>query len=122
MQRIRAAGSAREKIEVYAAALTHLLPTIAPLQEALRQAGQTDPACSRAWSELVERRAANMLLFAQDLRGTGAVRADLDDRQVADVVRATNSAEYFALLAQRGWTPDRFGAHLVDLWTRTLLE
>ena len=122
VQQIRSAAGAREKITAYAHALTTLLPVVAPLQDALREAGRTDPSCAQAWSGLVERRAHNMRLFAQDLRRTGQLRADLDDQQVADIIWATNSAEYFLLLAQRGWTPDQHSAHLIDLWTRTLLD
>ncbi|MCV2395744.1 TetR/AcrR family transcriptional regulator [Actinotalea sp. M2MS4P-6] len=122
VQRIRAAATAREKIEIYAASLAHLLPATAPLQEALREAGQTDAGCADGWAALDERRARNMLLFAQDLRGTGELRADLDDQAVADVVWSMNSAEYFTVLARRGWSPDRFGRHLADAWTRVLLD
>ncbi len=121
VREIREAATAAEKIAVYARALADLMPVVAPLQEALREAGRTDAECAAAWSGLVERRAANMLLFARDLRATGRLREDLDDRQVADLVWSTNSAEYFLLLAQRGWNAEQFGAHLVDLWTRLLL-
>jgi AcrR family transcriptional regulator len=122
VQRIRSAHTAEEKLTIYARALGGLLPSVAPLQEALRQAGRGDAACARAWSGLVSRRAGNMLLLARDLRTTGQLRADLDDQQVADVIWATNSAEYFLLLAQRGWTPEQFGDHLADLWVRVLLD
>lgn len=122
VQRIRAEPRARGKIEVYAGALAELLPTVAPLQQALRDAGRTDPDCARTWNHLTERRAANMLLFARDLRSTGEMRGDLTDQQVADVVWSTNSAEYYLLLTGRGWTPHRFGRHLADMWTRTLLD
>lgn len=122
VQRIRTAVGAREKLTVYADALAEVLPNVAPLQEALREAGRADPECARAWSGLVDRRAGNMLLFAQDLRRTGQLRTDLSDQQVADIVWATSSAEHFLLLAQRGWTPGQFGTHLADLWTRALLD
>lgn len=122
VQRIREATTAAAKIRIYAAALAHLLPVVAPLQEALREAGATDPGCARAWSGLDERRAANMLLFAVDLRGTGGLRGDLDDRHVADVVWSMNSAEYFTVLTRRGWTPEQVGTHLADTWIRVLLE
>jgi AcrR family transcriptional regulator len=122
VQRIRAAGRAQEKIAIYSAALAHLLPVVAPLQEALREAGRKDPDCADTWARLVERRAGNMLLFAQDLRATGELRDDLDDRRVADIVWSTNSAEYYSLLARRGWSPQRIGDHLADLWTRTLVD
>ncbi len=122
VQRIREATSAAAKIRIYAAALAHLLPVVAPLQEALREAGATDPGCARAWASLDDRRAGNMLLFAADLRSTGELRPDLDDRHVADVVWSMNSAEYFTVLTRRGWSPEQVGAHLADTWIRALLE
>jgi AcrR family transcriptional regulator len=118
---VRAEPAARGKIEIYAAAVALLVPRAAPLQEALRKAGDTDAACAQTWSRLVIRRAANMLLFASDLRSTGDLRADLSDQEVADIVWSTNAAEYWLLLEQRGWTPPRYQALLVDVWSRTLL-
>lgn len=122
VQRILAAPGALEKIAIYSGALAHLLPVVAPLQEALRDAGRKDPDCADTWVRLEERRAGNMLLFAQDLRTTGELRDDLDDQQVADTVWSTNSAEYYSLLSRRGWSPQQIGDHLADLWTRTLVD
>jgi AcrR family transcriptional regulator len=122
VQAIRAAASAREKIAVYAAALGDLLPKVAPLQEALRRAGESDEACAAGWRQLVEGRAANMRLFAAELRATGELRDDLTDDDVADLVWATNSVEFFALLRRRGWSPARFAHRLTDLWVRVLLR
>ncbi|MEO6145315.1 MAG: helix-turn-helix domain-containing protein [Dermatophilaceae bacterium] len=118
---IRVEPSARGKIAIYAAAVARLIPRTAPLQEALRRAGETDTDCAATWQRLVTRRADNMLLFAVDLRSTGELRDDLSDQEVADLVWSTNAAEYWLLLAQRGWTPTRYEALLVDLWTRMLL-
>ena len=121
VQAVRAEPSARGKIEIYAAAVARLVPALAPLQEALRKAADTDATCAATWRRLVDRRAANMLLFASDLRSTGDLRPDLTDQEVADIVWSTNAAEYWLLLDQRGWTPARYGELLLDLWSRTLL-
>ena len=121
VQAIRSEPTARGKIEVYAGALARLIPRTAPLQEALRKAGDTDAACAATWRRLVSRRAANMLLFAAELRSTGDLRGDLSDQEVADIVWSTNAAEYWLLLDQRGWTPARYEALLVDVWSGTLL-
>lgn len=118
---VRTEPSALGKIRVYAAAVALLVPRTAPLQEALRVAGQTDVDCAATWRSLVNRRADNMRLFAADLRSTGQLREDLSDEQVADVVWSTNAAEYWMLLDQRGWTPARYEGLLVDLWSRMLL-
>jgi hypothetical protein len=62
-----------------------------------------------------------MLLFAQDLRETGELRPDLTDEDVADLVWSTNAPEYYQLLTERGWTPERYRRLVVDLWSRVLL-
>jgi AcrR family transcriptional regulator len=122
VQDIRAAGTAEEKIAVYAAALARVLPRSVPLLEALRVAGQTDAACRGAYESVNERRAANMRLFAADLRATGRLRDDLGDDAVADIVWSMNSPDYFQLLRSRGYSPEQYAALVRDVWTRTLLD
>lgn len=118
---VREAPSARVKIELYAAAMSRLLPTTTPLMNALADAGASDSRCLAMWNSINERRAANMLLFAADLRATGELRDDLTDQRVADLVWSMNSPAFFGLHATRGATPEEFGALLADVWTRTLL-
>lgn len=118
---IRAAPTAADKIHTYATVLGRRMPVVAPLLLALRDAGSSDEDCRTAWEQVTERRAANMLLFAADLRATGALRDDLTDQQVADLVWATNSPEFFGLLTAQGQTAESYAATLADLWTRSLL-
>lgn len=118
---VRAAPTARAKIATYAEALGRLLPRTVPLADALRAAAADDPECRRTWEALNERRAANMLLFAADLRGTGELRDDLDDDEVARLVWSMNSAEYFTLVTSRGVDPQGYADLVADVWTRTLL-
>jgi hypothetical protein len=117
---IPTSSTAVGKIEVYAAAVARLIPQTAPLREALRKARETDADCAATWRRLVTRRAANMRLFAAELRSTGELRDDLTDEEVADLVWSTNAAEYWLLLVQRGWTPARYEVLLVNVWSRTL--
>ena len=119
---IRAAPTAELKIEAYAEGLRTVMPRTAPLLTALREGALGDPGCAQVRTGLEERRAANMRLFASDLRATGRVRSDLSDEEVADIVWTTNSVEYYSLLRARGWSADRYADHLRDLWTRVLLS
>jgi len=121
VHQVRAAPTARVKIETYATALGRLMPTVAPLLLALRDAGQTDSECRATWEHVSERRAANMLLLAADLRVTGEVRDDLTDQQVADLVWSTNGPEWFAAFTSRGHDAASYARTLADLWVRTLL-
>lgn len=119
---IRAATTARDKITIYAAAITEIQQRMAPVFLALRDAAPTDPESAALWTEIGRRRAANMRTFAADLRSTGQVREDLTDQQVADIIWSMNAAEYWVLLVhERSWTPQQFTAWLTDAWTRLLL-
>ena len=119
---VRAAETAREKIAVYAGALRTLVPRTAPLLEALRRAGETDHASARAHQAVMDRRAANMLLFARDLRATGELRDDLSNRDVADIVWSTNAPGHWLAMQSRGWSATRWSELLEDLWCRVLLS
>lgn len=118
---VQEAGSAVDKLRTYAAALARLMPTVAPLLLALRDAGLTDEECATAWRHVVDRRATNMRQLAGELRATGSVRDDLTDQQVADLIWSTNSPEWFSALTSRGLTADDYAETLGDLWVRTLL-
>lgn len=120
--RIRACRTAREKMSVYAHANAELLQRIAPVLLELRDAAITDPECAHLWAEMSQRRAANMRLFAAELHGTGELRDDLPDEEVADIIWSMNAVEYWVLLVhERGWSPERFASWLADAWTRLLV-
>jgi AcrR family transcriptional regulator len=121
--RIRAAATAREKLAIYASAVAAIGVRMGSVHSALAEASLTDHDCAALRAEINARRAANMRLFAAELRTTGELRSDLTDDEVADIVWSMNAAEYRALLVgERGWTDERFGAWLTDAWTRLLLR
>ncbi len=120
--RIRAATTAADKIATYTEALAALLPRTVPLLDSLRAAGQTDAECREVYRSVSERRAANMRLFAADLRSTGEVREDLDDADVADLVWSMNGPDFYLLMRSRGRTPEQYAAVVRDVWTRTFLR
>jgi AcrR family transcriptional regulator len=121
VQRTVQATTALEKFAAYADGIATIHRRLAPIFLSLRDGAAHDPDCAALWKEISERRATNMLRFAGDLRATGEIRADLTDRQVADIIWTMNAAEYFDLLTQRGWTPEHIGAWLADAWARLLL-
>jgi AcrR family transcriptional regulator len=120
--RIRAASTARDKIVIYADAITDIQQRMAPVFLALRDAASTDHDCATLWAEIAERRATNMRTFASDLRSTEELREDLTNDEVADIIWSMNAAEYWVLLVhERGWSAQRFTSWLIDAWTRLLL-
>jgi AcrR family transcriptional regulator len=120
---IRAARTARDKLAIYADAITSIHQRLAPIFLALRDAASQDPACAALWTEIAQRRATNMRDFATDLRATGELRDDLTNDDVADVVWSMNAVEYWVLLVhERHWTTGRFRQWLTDAWIRLLLQ
>lgn len=119
---IRAASKPADKIALYARTTRGIHARLAPLMRSLRDAAVTDTEASAVWSEISERRAANMHKFIDDLRAAGGVRDGLATDTAADTVWVTNSVEVFVMLTdQRGWTPEAYEQWLVDLWSRFLL-
>ena len=107
VDRMRAASTAREKLIIYADAITGIQQRLAPVFIALRDAAVTDPDCAALWAEISQRRATNMRRLAADLRTTGDVRVDLSNDQVADIIWSMNAAEYWVLLVrERQWSPE----------------
>src|SRR3954464_8554953 len=60
VQQITAEPDAGRKLDLYAAAMRRILARLAPLFLALRDASATDPEAAQVWSQISERRAANM--------------------------------------------------------------
>lgn len=123
VRRIRETGGARAKLAVYAGEIGAIQQRLAPLFLCLSEAARRDPESDALWREISERRARNMRDFAADLRGTGELRADLSNDQVADIVWSMNGAEFYTLLVyQRGWPTEQFVSWLSDAWSRLLLS
>lgn len=123
VQAMRAEPDPVRKLSIYAAAVRATQERLAPLFLALRDASSTEPEAQEVWDEIGRRRAANMRRLVADLQRTGRLRADLDLEEAADVVWATNGSELFVMLTRdRGWSPERYEAWLVDLWCRVLLR
>jgi AcrR family transcriptional regulator len=120
---MRAEPDAREKLAIYARAVRRIQTRLAPLFLALQAAASSEPELAQLWREISERRAANMRLLATDLAATGSLRVDISVEQAADIIWSMNAAEYYDLLVQqRGWSPERFEAWLIDAWQRLLLS
>ncbi len=120
--RVRAAATARDKLAIYAAAVTDIHGRLAPLVAALQAAAPANPELGEMWREISERRARNMRELARELLATGELRAELSVDQVADIIWATAAAEmYLLLVTGRGWSAEQFRTWLTDAWHRLLL-
>lgn len=122
VKRMKAQPGARQKLEIYAAAVRAISERRGALHLVLRDAAAQAPELARMRDEISQRRAQNMRRLAQDLLATGDLRPELDANEIADVVWSMNSAEFYHLLVhERGWAPARYEQWLVDTWCRLFL-
>lgn len=123
VQRIRAASSAKVKLETYARALRLIHSRLAPLVRALRDAAAEHADLATLWREISDRRRRNMLLFADDLLATGEVRAGITREDLTDTLWVMAAPEVFLLLTQdRGWSAEQFCTWLATNWCRMVLR
>jgi AcrR family transcriptional regulator len=114
-------ASAVRKLEMFAAALTAMLPRTAPIQLLLRQAG-TDAELAQVWATIKAGRLAGMTNVAQNLEAGGHLRRGLTADAARDVLWTYSSPELFDLLVgERGWTLPRYTEFLVDALKAALL-
>jgi AcrR family transcriptional regulator len=119
---IRAEPDPRAKVAIYARAVAAIQPRLAPLFGVLREAGRAEPELAALWDEIGRRRAGNMRLFVEEVAAAGGLRPGVTLEEAADLVWATNAPEFYLLLVEeRGWSAERFGQRLAELWTRMLL-
>ena len=78
VQAIRAAPDAGTKIAIYAAAITATAPRMALVLSIIQEAARDEPGLAALWSEIAERRAANMRLFVADLATVAPLRLNPD--------------------------------------------
>lgn len=122
VQDIRAEPDPRLKLARYARAIRQIHARLAPLVRLLKDAARDDPQLAELWSEIAERRAANMRLFVADVASAGGLRNGVSEDEAADVIWATNAPEFYLLLVEeRGWEPERFERWLAQSWARLLL-
>ena len=79
------------------------------------------PGCARPGPWLMRAPGGEHDAARRGPAGTGDLRADLTDREVADIVWSTNGPEYWLQLQSRGWSAKRYAELLEDLWCRLLL-
>jgi hypothetical protein len=119
---MRAATTASEQLAIYAAAVTEISERLAPLQVVLSDAAAHAPELRELRRQISQRRADNMRHVVAGLALTGELRDDIDHDEIADVIWATNSPEFYMLLvSQRGFSPATYEKWLTELWTRSFL-
>jgi AcrR family transcriptional regulator len=100
----------RRKLADYGDHLAATAPRISPILLVVRAAAGSDAGAAAVWEQLQAERLTGMTVFAKHLHDGGFLRDGVSKNEARDVLWTHNSVELWDLLvAQRGWSNQRFG-------------
>ena len=101
----------------FAALLRDLMGRSAPVHRILADAARSDREAARLLAEITRQRHEGQRRIARSLARSGALNAELRERDAADIIHALASPEVYGLLVlDRGWSAERYEA-----WLRQIL-
>ncbi len=112
----------RKRLRAFGGFVAEVAPRVAPVMLLIRSAAETDPEAAALWQHINDERLIGMTSDAQQLADEGHLRNDVTTQQAGDIFWACTSPELFQLLVlKRGWTPQRYGQWVTDIFHATLL-
>lgn len=112
---------AATSIKLLAQTMTAIAQRIALIARALETAASVDSDAADIWNRYQRQRRIGLREFAETLASKHpSVRCDVDT--LTDTLWMLQPAAYLRLVADAGWTAERFETWLADLITRLVLE
>jgi AcrR family transcriptional regulator len=109
------------RFEAQAVVLTAVFRRITPLLIMLQGAVASQPAAAAMLAEFDELRLDAAAKYAQAAAATGQLA--VSENECRDVLWATlDGAQWHRLVAERGWSDERFAAWLGKLWTLAMVR
>ncbi len=113
----------RKQLQMFARAVAGNLQGAAPVSEIMVDAARTEPEIRKVLQVLNTARLEHMMLFVEQLRANGPLRAGLDAEKARDIVWTLTSPEVFLLLTrERGWSKESYAEWLADALAHALLR
>ncbi|MEV6284677.1 TetR/AcrR family transcriptional regulator [Kribbella sp. NPDC051770] len=110
-----AAETAQQQLRAHIDGTTQVLARVAPIMKMLEAATAADAAIAELWPDS-DPRLIIQTEAAQSLLGKPGARQDVTAEHATDILYAVLSTElYLLLVANRGWTRERFAAWAYDI-------
>jgi AcrR family transcriptional regulator len=90
---------------------------IAPIMGVVRDAAGADPDMAEQWQTNQQQRAVAYRVIAQHLADDNALQDGMSADDATDILLTLASIEVYLLLAERGWSPQRW-----ERWITTMLN
>jgi AcrR family transcriptional regulator len=112
----------RRQLAGFAGICRQINTRTAPAYQILGGAAGSDPEAASLLAGYTRQRQQGQGQIARSLAGAGALRPGLKQRDAADIIHALMSPEVYRLLvADRGWSPERYEHWLANILTSQLL-
>jgi AcrR family transcriptional regulator len=116
------ADDPRSQLAGFVAIAAEVNARVGPLYRILVSAAGTDPDAAGQLDELTRQRQQGQRAISRSLARAGALRAELKERDAADLIHALLSPELYRLLVlDRAWPPDRYTTWLTATLADQLL-
>jgi AcrR family transcriptional regulator len=121
-QALRLERNQKRQIASIAAGVAEVLERARPVDDIMRGAAAVDPEIAVLRARIQEGRHENMRRFATWVSANGPFRTGMDEDEAAATLWTLTSPEVHRLLvAERGWSSERYGTWLAGTLTRVLL-
>lgn len=111
-----------EQVRQFADLAADVMSRVAPIHTILVGAAGADADAAALLKDSVRQRQEGQGRFARIISRCAVARPDVTERRAADILHALASPEVYNLLvADRGWTTQRYGAWLKETLTTQLL-
>ncbi len=121
-QAVRDERSQKRQIAGVAAGVAGVLERARPVDDIMRGAAAVDPEIAALRARIQADRYGNMRRFASWVAANGPLRGGMGQDEAAAILWTLASPEVHRLLvAERGWSSERYGAWLAGALTRVLL-
>lgn len=109
------------RLRAHAVALIPVWRRITPLLRALQGAATSEPAAAAMLAEFDERRLDAASHYARAAAATGQLA--VSEQECRDLLAATmDGAQWHRLVAERGWSEDRYAQLLGTMWVAALVR
>lgn len=117
---IRAEPDLTKRLELHAALSTKTARRITPFLIAVQGAAGSEPVAADMLTEIGRQRLAGISVMAREAAKTGQLA--VSEQECRDVIWAfTDGMLWHRLVAERGWTDDRFASWVGRMWTQMLV-
>lgn len=113
----------QRQIQLFASDMTEIMGRVAPLFEVMRSAAKTEPDIAIMLQKILSERVEGMKVFIRALMSNGLLRDGLSLDDAAETVWAMSSGEVYTLLvADRGWSVEKYSQWLASALSKLLLS